>query len=77
MRIPLDLHLDFDFEAGDKVFVERTTPLAPGSLISIEPGDLGVVEQVGDHFLALRIHGMRVVVSKADVVPAYGVTDSG
>lgn len=58
------------FEVGDEAYVERAIPLARGSLISMEPGDAGVVEAVGDHFLALRIHGTRVVVSKADVVRA-------
>lgn len=60
------------FDVGDHVYVERSIPLARGSLIRIEPGDAGVVEKVGDHFLAIRIHGMRIVVSKADVVRASG-----
>ncbi len=60
------------FEVGDEVFVERAVPLARDFLISVEPGDLGVVEKVGDHFLALRVHGMQVLMSRADVVRADG-----
>ncbi len=58
------------FQVGDEVYLQRAVPLAGDSLISVEPGDLGVVEKIGDRFLAIRIQGMRVIVSKGDIVRA-------
>lgn len=57
-----------DYAVGDTVCLLRAVPAVPGSSLQVQPGDQGIVTEVGDHFLAVHLDGLRIIASKGDVV---------
>lgn len=46
---------------GDQVVVTVARPIAPGSILSVEPGDTGTVISVSGDECAARFHGLSVL----------------
>ena len=46
----------------------HAVPAVPGSSLQVQPGDQGVVTDVGEHFLTVHLDGLRIIASKGDVV---------
>jgi hypothetical protein len=54
-------------ELGSTVVVVRRREMAPGSTLSVEPGDVGTVVRLSDTHCAVEISGMVVVLLLTDV----------
>jgi hypothetical protein len=54
-------------ELGSTVVVTRRREMAPGSTLSVEPGDVGTVVRLSDTHCAVEISGMAVVLLLSDV----------
>lgn len=53
---------------GDRVVLLRSIHAGPEGATRLTPGDLGTIEQIGDHFVAVAVNGILSTVSRDDVV---------
>ncbi len=56
------------FEVGDEVEVIRVTPIGRGSLLSLQPGDRGIVEGVSGGFCRIRVAGYPMLARADDLI---------
>lgn len=50
------------FEIGDEVEVVTDAPVARGSLVSLHPGDRGIVEGVSGGWVRVRVAGYPMLI---------------
>lgn len=53
---------------GDRVVLLRSIHAGPEGATHLTPGDLGTIERIGDHFVAVAVNGILSTVPRDDVV---------